>query len=79
MKRYIQQYGAFIALIVLFVFDVIWLKGPFYDTENLRNILTQNASKGMVAIGMTLVIIGGGIDLSVGSMVGLLGVGRASG
>lgn len=74
LSKYIQPYAALIALIILFLFDVFWLKGPFYDAENLRNILTQNASKGMVAIGMTLVIIGGGIDLSVGSMVGLLGV-----
>jgi ribose transport system permease protein len=70
----VQQYAALIALIVLFVFNVFWLKGDFYGAENLRNILTQNASKGMIAVGMTIVIIAGGIDLSVGSMVGLLGV-----
>jgi ribose transport system permease protein len=74
LKRLVQQYAALIALIVLFVFNVFWLKGDFYGAENLRNILTQNASKGMIAVGMTIVIIAGGIDLSVGSMVGLLGV-----
>lgn len=74
MKRFVQQYAAFIALIVLIIVNVIWLKGDFYGAENLRNILSQNAAKGMIAVGMTLVIIAGGIDLSVGSMVGLLGV-----
>ncbi len=74
MKRFVQQYAALLALIVLFAFCIIWLKEPFYGPENLRNILSQNASKGMIAVGMTIVIIAGGIDLSVGSMVGLLGV-----
>ena len=74
MKRFVQQYAALIALIVLFTFNIFWLKGDFYGAENLRNVLSQNASKGMVAVGMTIVIIAGGIDLSVGSMVGLLGV-----
>lgn len=70
----IQKYGAFIALGLLLIVNIFWLKTDFYNAENLRNILSQNSSKGMIAIGMTLVIIAGGIDLSVGSMVGLLGV-----
>ena len=74
MKRLLQQYAALIALIVLFGCCIIFLKENFYNPENLRNILSQNAAKGMIAVGMTLVIIAGGIDLSVGSMVGLLGV-----
>ena len=74
MKRFVQQYAALIALIVIFFSGVFLLKGDFYGAENLRNILSQNASKGMVAVGMTIVIIAGGIDLSVGSMVGLLGI-----
>jgi ribose transport system permease protein len=74
IKRFVQQYAPLIALIVLFTINCIWLKGDFYGSENLRNILSQNASKGMIAIGMTIVIIAGGIDLSVGSMVGLLGI-----
>lgn len=74
MRRFLQQYAALIALFVLFVTCVLWLKEPFYGPENLRNILSQNASKGMIAVGMTIVIIAGGIDLSVGSMVGLLGI-----
>jgi len=74
LKRFIQQYGALLALIVLVVVNVIWQGHDFYAPENIRNILSQNASKGIIAVGMTLVIIAGGIDLSVGSMVGLLGI-----
>ncbi|MBI1332988.1 MAG: ribose ABC transporter permease [Armatimonadetes bacterium] len=74
MKKFIQQYGALIALIVLIIFNTIWQGHDFYAAENIRNILAQNSAKGMIAIGMTLVIIAGGIDLSVGSMVGLLSV-----
>ena len=50
-KRFIakslQQYAALIALIALFAFNVFWLQGDFYGSENLRNILSQNAAKGM--------------------------------
>jgi ribose/xylose/arabinose/galactoside ABC-type transport system permease subunit len=46
----------------------------FLSTENLRKILNQSAIIGVVSIGMTLVIVGGGIDLSVGSLVALAGV-----
>ena len=74
ITKSVQQYAALIALILIFLFAICWLKGDFYGPENLRNILSQNACKGMVAVGMTLVIIAGGIDLSVGSMVGLLGI-----
>ena len=46
----------------------------FLDTGNLRNILSQNAPIGLIAIGMTFVMIGGGFDLSVGSIVALSSV-----
>ncbi len=72
--RFVQKYGALLALVLLTLVACVWLKGNFYNPENLRNILSQNAAKGMIAVGMTLVIIAGGIDLSVGSMVGLIGV-----
>ena len=75
MKQFLEKYGALLALVILLLIGIFGLKSDFYGAENLRNILTQNASKGIIAIGMTLVIIAGGIDLSVGSMVGLLGVG----
>jgi ribose transport system permease protein len=46
----------------------------FLKTNNLLNLLDQSVVVGIVAIGMTFVILTGGIDLSVGSVVGLTGV-----
>lgn len=73
-KKIVARHGVLIALIVLIVVNIIWQGQVFLDPVNLRNILSQNAYVGMIAVGMTLVIIGGGIDLSVGSMMGLVGV-----
>ncbi|MDX2064678.1 MAG: ABC transporter permease [Fimbriimonadaceae bacterium] len=66
--------GPAIALAVLFIASAIWKPDLFLAPENLRNIINQNASVGILAVGMTLVILAGGIDLSVGSMMALLGV-----
>ena len=45
----------------------------FLKTNNLLNLLDQSVVTGIVAIGMTFVILTGGIDLSVGSVAGLTG------
>lgn len=53
-----------------------WLLGggsSFLSPNNWMNILSSNAELGVVAVGMTLVIILGGIDLSVGSLLALAG------
>jgi ribose transport system permease protein len=46
----------------------------FLTTDNLRNILVSSSVIGVVTVGMTFVIIGGGIDLSVGALVALASV-----
>ena len=46
----------------------------FYDLGNWMNILRANSLKGVIAFGMTMVIIAGLIDLSIGSTVALAGV-----
>lgn len=68
---FLQRYGVLVAFIVLFVFNAIWQSDVFLKPENLRNLLNQNAAIGIIAVGMTIVIFSGGIDLSVGSMVAL--------
>lgn len=74
MKRFSNaSYGALLALIVLFIGSALLQPDVFLKPDNLRNLLNQNAATGIVAIGMTLVIISGGIDLSVGAMLALLG------
>ncbi len=72
MRRTIANRGALVALIVLVVFSIFRYKDVFYGPENLRNLFSQNAAVGILAVGMTLVIIGGGIDLSVGSMSAMI-------
>lgn len=62
-----------IALIVLLVISSL-ASEYFLDLRNLTNITRQVSYTGIIAIGVTFVIIGSGIDLSVGSMVALVGV-----
>src|SRR5262245_22093474 len=55
------------------VFLIFSLLGPaaFHSAYNLKTLLTQSVIVGVGALGMTLVIISGGIDLSVGSQIAL--------
>lgn len=64
--------GPLLALSLL-VTVVALLSPDFRKPENVTRLLNQWSFKGIVAVGMTLVILVGGIDLSVGSMVALLG------
>jgi len=53
----------------------LWIATPFFATAaNLANVAEQSVIVGVIGIGMTCVILIGGIDLSVGSLVGLAGV-----
>ena len=65
--------GLVIAATVVEAFTVPADQRAFLGVHNLLNILRQSAPWGVVAVGMTFVIISGGIDLSVGSMVALSG------
>jgi len=65
--------GPFIALLVVYV--VFGMQNPAMFTKDVVfSILTQTVIVGTAAIGMTLIIISGGIDLSVGSIIALCGV-----
>lgn len=68
---FMQKYGVVVAFVLLFLVAALRQPDIFLKAENLRNLLNQNAPIGIVAIGMTLVIIAGGIDLSVGSIFAL--------
>ena len=61
---------AFVAVTAFFAID----SAPFRSTFNLENILQQNAIIGIVACGMTIMIISGGFDLSVGAVAASSGV-----
>ncbi|MGC8970735.1 MAG: ABC transporter permease [bacterium] len=67
-----EKYGSIITLIILFIASSI--ASPYFlQIQNILNILRQVSYTGIIALGMTFVIIGGGIDLSVGSMTALIG------
>jgi ribose/xylose/arabinose/galactoside ABC-type transport system permease subunit len=70
---YLKEHKALPALLVLvivasFAFDT------FFTGLNLKNVFRQVSMLGMVSIGMTLVMIGGGIDLSVGSVAAVAAI-----
>lgn len=67
------QLRAFIALILLFSFFALY-SDSFLQTNNLVILTKQVAINAILGIGMTFVILTGGIDLSVGSVVGLCGM-----
>jgi len=69
-----RNLGLVVALIVLCVVGVITAGDRFASTDNLVTILRLAAVLGVVSIGMTFVITGGGIDLSVGAILALSSV-----
>ncbi|HEX8406118.1 MAG TPA: ABC transporter permease, partial [Duganella sp.] len=66
-----RGYGPVVALILLCIAGGL-LNPDFATVENLMNVLTRTAFIGIIAVGMTFVIVSGGIDLSVGSMAALI-------
>ncbi|WP_131113837.1 sugar ABC transporter permease [Lichenihabitans psoromatis] len=62
-----------VAIAVVWAFFSYLTDGDFLTARNLSNLLRQMAITGMLASGMVFVIIAGEIDLSVGSLLGLLG------
>jgi len=67
----IKGFGPVLGLIALCIAGTL-LNGDFATFDNLMNVLTRTAFIGIIAVGMTFVIISGGIDLSVGSMAALI-------
>jgi galactofuranose transport system permease protein len=69
----LQRRGAVVVLILVVVVSALAFDN-FLTEQNLENIVLQGAFLGLIVVGMTFVIISGGIDLSVGSMLGLGGI-----
>lgn len=68
-----SRYAPLFALIILVVLSAL-ASEHFLKFRNITNILRQVSYTGTIALGMTFVIVAAGIDLSVGSMVALVGV-----
>jgi ribose transport system permease protein len=62
-----------VLLIIMLVIPAIWAP-EFFSVQNLINVARQAAITGIVAVGMTFVILTSGIDLSVGSILALCGL-----
>ncbi len=71
--HYLSKYGIFIAFI--FICILLTIATPYFlTTQNILIVLRQVSINGILAIGVTFVIITGGIDLSLGSVLALAGV-----
>lgn len=68
-----NKYGTIIILLVM-VAVVTAIEPRFIGWDNIMNIFKQVSINGLIALGMTFVILTGGIDLSVGAIVGLTGM-----
>jgi ribose transport system permease protein len=73
LRKIWNQLGMLIVLVAICIILAIFAPN-FTDTGNILNILKQSSVNGILAAGMTLVILTGGIDLSVGSTIALSGV-----
>lgn len=69
----LRDYGIVVVFLALFL-ALALSSSTFLTSQNLLNLLAQNAPIGIMACGGTLVIIAGGFDLSVGAIYGLAGV-----
>lgn len=75
MKKFdLKKYSTLIALFILIAVLTLATKGDFLVPRNLTNLSLQVSINALCAVGMTFVILTGGIDLSIGSLVALSGI-----
>ena len=89
VRRFMKQENTSIFLVLLFILIAVYLvelfvvrdgdasKVAFVKPMNISNVLLQISTTGILAISMTLIMISGGIDLSVGQMMCFIGTGMA--
>ncbi len=73
LKTNVKSYMMYIALVVIMLVFQIWSGGKFFRASNITNLFNQAAYVGVLAIGMTLILILKHIDLSVGYVAGFTG------
>ncbi len=73
LLKFLKDNGTLVALVILMLIFSFWDES-FFTPRNLTNLARQTTIVGIIAVGMTLVIIINGIDLSVGSIVGLAAI-----
>ncbi|MCK4899375.1 MAG: ribose ABC transporter permease, partial [Anaerolineales bacterium] len=70
LRELMQRYGLAISFLLLCLV-ISLLSDRFLTTGNLVNVLRQSTINGIIAIGMTYIILTAGIDLSVGAVLAL--------
>jgi ribose transport system permease protein len=73
IRATLSRYGMHVVLVLLIAFFSL-ASDSFLTQQNIVNVLRQFSMLGISAVGMTMVILTAGIDLSVGSNMGLTGV-----
>ncbi|MFD0693715.1 ABC transporter permease [Paenibacillus sp. GCM10027628] len=76
-RTFLSQFGMLLILLIMMVV-MTFLSPTFLSSENLLNIVRQMTMNGIIAVGVTMIIITTGIDLSSGSVVALVAVVTAS-
>lgn len=74
MRKRLRKLGPLAGLAVVFLLFSLWAGPPFYSRYNQVTLLTQSVIVAAGALGMTWIILAGGIDLSVGSIIALVTV-----
>lgn len=77
MQLFIRRYGTLVGFAAIVVFFSVMLPGTFPTARNWLNITQQVSMLVVVAAGMTIVMVMGDFDLSVGSMASLAGIAAA--
>ena len=73
LLNHMRDYGLLFALIAIMLFFQIVTDGTLLKPVNITNLFLQNSYIIIMALGMLIVIVGGNIDLSVGSVMGFIG------
>ncbi|MDA3925300.1 MAG: ABC transporter permease [Kiritimatiellae bacterium] len=80
VKRWLTTWNSQIGLVIALLVTCIvltFLRPHFLSVANLTNVVRQVSINGILAVGVTFVLLSGGVDLSLGSMVALTGVAAA--
>lgn len=74
MNKFVRQILPFASLILLLIVLAVIVPDKFLSVNNFLNVLRRSSVNGIIAVGMTMIIISGGIDLSIGSLLAVSGM-----
>ena len=74
VKQYLKRNGGILIGLIAICLVVSFRSDRFLTYENIMNVLRQIAQNVFLASGITMILMAGGIDLSVGAVVGIIGV-----